>query len=345
MLSARPFAARLASRLFGHRDVRAAGGDAVVLAPASDIETGRAYYLPGELDRIEAFIDSSNPAQQLGWLHPGPVHHKATRGWRVRDAIVSRNAIYRGRAFTTYARPELVLRGRCEAIAEAQFCGGQGGNIWFGHWLYEELSTELLAADRGLLPLALASTTYAHEAGYRALTGLHAHKPPLARVRSLWLVDDQDHNRAHVARLRRLRALVRRVEPYPGCARVYVGRGTGGTSRTLVNEPAIKDMLAARGFTVIEPEGMAPEAIARTLAGARLMVTVEGSALIHGLVALPEGAAMVAIMPPRRFNSNVKVNAQLVGLRFGFTVAETAGAGFSIDPDRLLRTLDLIPDL
>ena len=89
---------------------------------------------------------------------------------------------------------------------------------------------------------------------------------------------------------------------------------------------------------------MTPREIVTALAGAEMIVSVEGSALCHGLFALPEGARMLAIEPPDRFNVFNKIIGDFAGLLFGYVVADLYADGFTVDCDRLLKTVDLLQD-
>lgn len=355
MMSLRPVASRAAAKLLGRPELEAQARETVVLAPSDVAETGTAIALPGEFDRVETILDVPHidPAATREdtlwkrWLEPGPVDHLPTMAYRLDDAILSPSSIYAGRAFRDYgAARALMLRGPAETIDEAYFCGGSGGANWFGHWLCDDLATEILAEERGLPALALAATHYQHEAGYRELFDLHAGKPALARVRSLWLIDDRGYNQDHVRRFRKQRdRLRRRVAPAGDHRFVYLARGSTGTRRAVANEAALMDRLVADGFIVVEPEKMAPRDIAAALVGARLIVTMEGSALDHGLVSLPEGAAVLALMPPERFNIYNKIRCELAGLRFAYLVGDRRPDGTFVDPDRVFRTMAIIPDL
>lgn len=76
-----------------------------------------------------------------------------------------------------------------------------------------------------------------------------------------------------------------------------------------------------------------------------MVVGIEGSALIHGLMTLGEGGSVVTLQPPHRFVSVYKNLTDRDGQHFGFVVGEPVGADgdFTVRAEELERTLDLLP--
>jgi capsular polysaccharide biosynthesis protein len=121
--------------------------------------------------------------------------------------------------------------------------------------------------------------------------------------------------------------------------RVFIRRG-GGSPRRLINEADVMAALSLRGFTVVDPQALSPEEVARACFGADVVVGVEGSHLAHGLMQMRPGAALVTIQPPDRFNNPFKDFCDASGLTYGFVVAEAAGEGFRQHIEGLARILD-----
>ena len=166
----------------------------------------------------------------------------------------------------------------------------------------------------------------------------------LAKVKSLWLIDDRGINLNRVDRFRRLRSRlgknIRKTSvntPY-----VYLSRGSSGVKRNLVNEGSITTILSGMGFDIIDPMKMTSTTIAERLRNAKVVISVEGSHSSHALLTMPTGGAILIIQPPERFLHSWKFFGDIVGLRYGFVVADPHPEGFSLEPDRLLRTLDLV---
>ncbi|WP_303544193.1 glycosyltransferase 61 family protein [Sphingomonas natans] len=338
-----PLAAPILARLRGYRPIEAAASQTVELAPADRAETSEAIALPGEFERATGAMETTNMAEQRRLIGAGMLDHGATIGRLVENVTIVGAGLYASRAYSTFGpRPGMRVSSPCAHFDEAQFCGGQGGEFYFGHWLCDNLATEPLAAMRGLSAVTLRPR-WMHEAGYRALFQLRATEVAHARFDRLWVIDDRGYNEARVARFRAMRTTLRAAvgDPRPN-TRLYIARGTTGAKRALTNEPALIETLVARGFAVIEPEHMTPPAIATALAAAELVISIEGSALCHALMALPAGARMLTIQPPTRFNIFNKIIGDFAGLRTGYVVADPDGDGFRLDPDRLFRTIDLL---
>ena len=107
---------------------------------------------------------------------------------------------------------------------------------------------------------------------------------------------------------------------------------------------AVRDLLVARGFRVVSPEGGSVAELADALAGAAICVGVEGSALTHATMLMPPGGAILTLQPPRHVADAIKYFADAVGLRFAFVIGDDRPAGYTIDEDRLIRTLALVED-
>jgi hypothetical protein len=168
--------------------------------------------------------------------------------------------------------------------------------------------------------------------------------PGYARIRRLTIYSDQGQSGC---KLRRYRTLRRRLRAgavvATGPPGVFLRRGTDGEPRRLVNEEALADRLAARGFDIIDPGALdAAEIVARTL-DARMVVAVEGSHLSHALHTLADGGAWLVIQPPDRFALPYKEFADCLGMSFGFLVGSPEAGGFAVDLDEIDRMVDLLP--
>lgn len=315
----------------------------VVLHPAQETFSRAAISMPGEIDRATGSIEFSTLDEQRIWDREGMLPHGPTISYLLHNALYDRGAVYAGayggRIKSLRRRPIVV--GSIDHVVEGQMCSGGGGERFFGHWLCDNLSSELLAADRGLHPLVGRWPVYDHEPGYRALADLHAWSIDCAIVDKLWMIDDRGYNAGRVERFRRLRSRIGAGRS-PGGDIVYIGRGVTGAARHLINDADVREVFAQRGFVIVDPEQLQPHEIVRSLSRASVVVSVEGSALCHALVAAPASAGIVAIQPPNRLNLFNKIVADLLGMRFGYVVAEPHGQAFSVDITRLMKTIDLV---
>lgn len=98
-----------------------------------------------------------------------------------------------------------------------------------------------------------------------------------------------------------------------------------------------------RGFRILDPAKTDVPTIVATCAGARTVVGIEGSHLVHGVNVLQPGGSLLALQPPNRFLCFFKYQTDRDRQNFGFVVGTPEGDGFHIDPDEVERTLDLFP--
>ncbi|MNE15627.1 hypothetical protein D3C80_1085450 [compost metagenome] len=114
--------------------------------------------------------------------------------------------------------------------------------------------------------------------------------------------------------------------------------------RFLRNEKAIAEHLRqTRGFRVVDPLKTDVPSIIAACAGARVVVGVEGSQLVHGVNVLQTGGCVLTLQPPNRFVSYYKYLTDRDQQHFGFVVGMPEGDGFRIDIEEVERTLDLMP--
>jgi capsular polysaccharide biosynthesis protein len=128
---------------------------------------------------------------------------------------------------------------------------------------------------------------------------------------------------------------------HPG---VFILRGGTGDLRKLRNEMELAERLRdRRGFRILDPAKSDVPTIVAACAGARTVVGIEGSHLIHGVNVLPPGGSLLVLQPPNRFLCFFKYLTDRDQQNFGFVVGIPEGDGFRIDPDEVERTLDLFP--
>jgi len=333
------------SRLRGRSLVDAAE-QSVEISPATTWPGKPAIFLPGELDRIVGHASTSDPQSNLARLAGEPIRQGAANAHLLRNIVVADGSLLASGYHEAISskRRRWRLPKRLAPIAEGAFCSTKMTEQYFGHWLTDGLAHELWAQDQSLTPLVLPSPPgRVHEPGYRVLTGMSARVIELALVDRLWLVEDHELSASRVGRLERLRQRVRQSIETNGPTHVFIRRGATAVGRSLVNEPEVIEALQRRGFAILSPETSEPNTIAKALANARVIVSVEGSAMAHAVMAAPAASTLVAIMPPSRTNCIFKSYADVLGMRYGLTVGEPLGEeSFSQPIERLLHLLDLV---
>jgi capsular polysaccharide biosynthesis protein len=128
---------------------------------------------------------------------------------------------------------------------------------------------------------------------------------------------------------------------HPG---VFILRRDSGKSRIMLNELEMAEHLRkSRGFRVVDVTTHSVPQILAACAGAQVVAGIEGSQLMHGLMVLPRGASMLTMQPPQRFSPTFKVTTDMMDQNYSFVVGRPAQEGFTVDPDEVERTLDLLP--
>ncbi|MBT1515626.1 DUF563 domain-containing protein [Bradyrhizobium sp. SRL28] len=340
-----PVTARVRGKLGLAPRMKDIAADRTELYPANQSRTLPAIALPNEFGRVRGVEPNSTLALQRSYVEASYLPHGATIAYRIDDAILADHTLYSCGAYEIHRSgggKRAVLTGSYDEFEEAQLCTYAPSSIYFGHWLRDAMAMELLAEQRGLVPLSYKKTPWVHEPGYRKLMGLPGATISYARIRRLWMIDDLGLNAGWVGRFHELRARVRRAAKPGGPTHVLLARGSSGTARELLNARVIADLLVGRGFAVIEPESLTPQEIVDALGSATVVVSVEGSAINHVHYAVPAKAGVLVIEPPDRFNAFHKILMDFNGVRFGYVVGDPADGGFSLEPERLLRSLDCL---
>jgi hypothetical protein len=314
------------------------------IAPGETHVTPRAHFLPGQLERVTGWaFASEHPQREMeGGLR---IPHGPTRGFLLEDAWLMDGVLYKDTAVSHLApRADFLppLRADLEIDKGAIFCT-PGGNKYFGQWLMDDCPTYELAASEGV-PVTTDHARNAHAPGYEEWLGMNPTRVRSAFFRKLVIFEDVGQNRHKHARFRKMsQQLVSRVDakPHPG---VFILRGRTGERRLLRNELEVAEHLRDhRGFRILDPTKADVPTVVRTCAGARAVVGVEGSGLIHGILVLPPGGSVVALQPPNRFVGLYKHLTDRDHQNFGFVVGQPVEEDFHISLDEVDRTLDMLP--
>lgn len=312
------------------------------VAPGESRVVPRAHFLPGQLERITgwAFTDEHPGREMEGGI---TVMHAPTRAALVRNVWLVDGVLYaRGACSHLRARSSRVPRLRVpQQIDRAAMYCTFGGNRYFGTWLMDDCPTYALACAEGM-PVTTDQPVGEHQRTYERWLDMAPKRLGDAFFRELVIFSDHGQNASKAQRCRAMRSkLLAHVEPEPHPG-VFLVRGTAGERRILRDELALAEHLRdRRGFRIVDPMALDVPGIAAACAGARMVVGIEGSALMHGVVLLEPGAGILVLQPPERFTTLYKHWADREQQQYGFVVGTREGADFRIDTDDLDRTLDL----
>jgi hypothetical protein len=326
-------------------DVRSASDRSWIIAPEETAWAPSAFYLPGQLERITGQAFNSEPPWEQ--VKARSKHHGPTRGYLLRNVTLVDGSLYKGDARTFLATrrrwlPRITVDVELESVC--LYCSTVGLQ-YFGSWLIDDCPTYLLAHGAGQ-PATLDTPRSSHAIGYEQIFAMDPLRLRTAFFRELIVFDDFSQNSHKRVRFRRLVERASATVDGRDCPGVFILRGSHGARRILVNELELAEELRTRsGFRVIDPMRNDVPAILAACKGARTVVGVEGSALMHGLMTLEEGGSVVTLQPPSRFVSVYKNLTDRDSQYFAFVVGKPVGrrGDFVIDSDELQRTLDMLP--
>jgi hypothetical protein len=316
-----------------------------VLCPQEDQETPPGIYDPRDFERITTFErTTSSMERELARMRGGVRHHGATILYELKDARLWDGWVSsRGWRKRNALRPAAWRDGAPAELDRAVFGSTFVGSLYFGHWLLDDLPLLLEASSHGVPVVTTARSPYGHQSGYLEMTGLQSQALIRADFRRLTWIDNVAQNSYRAAQYRALRRRIRKTtSPIEG-RRVMLHRGDSGARRVLVNEHEIEEMLARRGFEIVDPLKSSAEEVVRACAGARIALGVEGSQLSHAFLSMADRSAIVALIPPYRYINHYKDVTDCMGtMRYGSITGTEVAGGFRIEPGELLRLLERV---
>lgn len=331
-----------AARFWSRPSYQTVCDEAWALAPAPKERKGyKSIYLEGQLDRVTGVFTSFEKEKERvsgEWKEFRP-----TMAYRLKNVYLANGFLYKGamKATLTAEKERLIIPADHEEIDQAFLTSTYCSNLYFGHFVYDELPTTMLANQLGP-PIMTQRKPYFHEPEYRELLQLHARPVERAKIKEVVMTDDFPWNDFKVDRIRQMRSLLREKLGVANPRGIYYRRGKSGASRFLVNESEIEDFLRKRGFVVADPRTQSATEMLRQGIGAEIFIGVEGSHVSPGLLSVKDNGACFVLQPPNRFNNVAKDRTDAMGLTHGFVVGLETEEGFRIDLDELDQTLELI---
>ena len=343
MISLAPLKQRGFSLLTGYKTYRDLCDRQWTIHPSEKTSSPAAIYLNGELDKVTNVQEETTYAAELKRVQGGIVEHAATVAYRLQDVMMHGGYVYKNAMkYTLLLQKEsLIAWGGVERIAEAAIGCTFVGNRYFGHWLTDNL-TLTLAAQRLAMAVRPSQPLTNHQQEYSDYLDIYCTPIKNARFKELIIIDDYGQNQYKYERYESIRSKFKETSTYQSVPGVMLLRGSSGVKRILVNENEVAEFLRNQGFIIIDPQKMSVrDIIAKTL-GANVVVSVEGSQLIHGLFTLSPSGTMLTLQPPYRFNNVFKDYTDCLGLKYAFVVGQQVTNGFEISIEDLARTLDII---
>lgn len=237
-------------------------------------------------------------------------------------------------------RSHRLFVGSLEETDRAALASTQLGCTFFGHWLLDDLPRYSSLQDLAAEPFVVAAAASAHQHQYLAAFGLSTRVLGNCWIKDLSVFEESTMQSFRAQQLARLSSTLRDGRQNRAAhAGVMLLRGGSGRRRILVNEQSLAELLAARGFCIIDPMRSSVADIVSVCADAPVVVGVEGSHMAHAVLAMAPGTAFVTIQPPFKFDNTCKPYCDALAVKYAFTVGTAVEQGFQIEPDRVLRMI------
>jgi glycosyl transferase family 61 len=303
-----------------------------------------AIYLPNQIEKITGCeFASALPIDQIeGGMS---CQHTPTMAYLIKDVWLLDGSFYKHHAALnlmprTKKIPQLFSSLEYE---QASVYSTFAGIKYFGQWLLDDCVTYPLCSDFAP-PVTPARKIGSHTQSYMERLNMTAIQCENAFFKELIIFDDVGQNKHKHTRFRNnTEKLLAGVDakPHPG---VFILRGKSGVARVLNNELEVAEHVRNNyGFRILDPMKESLDTIIATCAGAHVVMGVEGSQLIHGLVTQRENSVFFPIMPPDRFVILNKNITDRDNQHFAFVVGDADGDGFKVDLKELDQTLALLP--
>jgi len=312
-----------------------------IVHPSEKAVAPPAIYLDGALEHVTGAQPETTLAYEIQQVFGGPKEHIATTAYQLRDVHLVDGYLYKAsmKLPLTTAKESLLRSSQAAAMSQAALACTLTSNRYFGHWITDGLTMNLAAAQ--LAPaVTTAQIETSHQIDYRRLFNVHATMMTNASFKQLIILEDFGQNSYKRDRYHHMRSQLRQTFPPSASPGVMLLRGTSGVQRVLVNEQEVAKFLHNQGFTILDPQTLSASEIVQQTLGAKVVVGVEGSQLIHGLFTLADRGTILTLQPPYRFNSVFKDYTDCLELNYAFVVGKQVEGGFEIDVNALGKTLD-----
>lgn len=316
-----------------------------IISPACTSLSPPAIRLPGQIERVTGYTDSTSIEFERVRINGGHREHAPTIARVLRNAEICDGYIYkRGAKIPISVGPErFLLRNHSDEVKDsAAITCSFNDSKYFGHWVTDGIP--LLMAG-GLLapPIRNSQQLTPHQKEYLSILDLSYDGFTDGRVRELIIMEDYSQNRYKRERYEIIRARFLQSgysSTHPGV--IILRGGSGTTPRYLIKEKEIAAYLQSIGYKVVDPERQSAGEIIEAISGASVVVGIEGSQLAHGLFSMAPSGTLLVLQPPYLFNNVHKDYTDCLDLNYAFVVGDACEGGFSISMDDLKKTLDLI---
>ncbi|MFD1194493.1 glycosyltransferase 61 family protein [Seohaeicola saemankumensis] len=344
-ISFRPLTQLIFQRLGLDRSAAESAAETVIICPHEENLVAQAFYLEGQLDRVTGVSENNSFELEKTRITQRVRRDDATVAYRIDNCVFSSGRLLTHRMQDRQGgrRKRKPLASITDTLETAVLPMSHYATFYFGHMVIDGGASSLLAPEFGksYIDTQVAKGMGGHAARYWDLFNLKYTAVEDVRIRHAWIFDDRGMNSHKIARLRKMNSLVRTIPAARSGHGIFFRRRGWGVHRAPENEAQLEDFFAERNFEIIDPGEMSVDEMVPRIREADVIIGVEGSGMIHGMLAIRPDAIVVMMLPPWRLNNMMKDYADGLGLRYGFVVGEGGVDGYWIDPEEILRTIDL----
>jgi hypothetical protein len=325
---------------------RKPGDENLLIEPESETAALPALYDEADLGKVTGAPVNTTLDWQFAKLSRRSIRHRRVGAHRLRDVVMADGHLFRWNMIQPLAQNRLPKFATTVGVEvdRAVLASTELGNRFFGHWLLDDIPLESVARELGPVfgPAGDGNRFTPHQLQYseRFESGV-----PLLRnafFHELTILDERPEGPSKAVQYKEMRARLAGTAPVADNPGVMILRKDTGQKRILVNEMQIAEMLARRGFAIVDPMACNVSQIVDACRDARVVVGVEGSHLAHGFLPLRPGGTMLMLQPPFKFDLFWKDRCDCVGARYAFVVGDSVQGGFRVDPAALDAMVDRV---
>lgn len=223
-----------------------------------------------------------------------------------------------------------VLTQTLTAAEEIHYVNDKAIRQYFGHWLTDGLAQTKLASNGSYYLSNPASWVHCEQ--YRSALGLRARDEGYISTDQIITYSDFSQGSLKKSRYSEMKRRLRQVFPSQSNEeKVFLWRGETGVGRQFQDPEDLIEKLQHDGWTILDVASPLPE-IVRTLAGAQVVASMEGSHLNHAHFATGPATALIILVPHDIFTAVQVGLVRAVGNHCGFCVLSGSQAdGYRLD--------------
>lgn len=293
----------------------------IVIRPEETINTPQSFFPAGHLDRVISTDLMTSKTVEIARIMNPLTKHAPTAIYHFNRAIVRKAHI----STTEFHLSIPALNSKIEFLESTPVLipSNSLSSKFFGHFVHDDIPSYYLANELNLKYCVPYQLNFPHATQFFDL--LNFFIPTLSRgIKSdLYIASDFSQNSHKASRYHKVRQLLRSNQPPRATSSskcVYIKRGRTGSPRILINEDILIDRLSNKGWDIIDPAQLNLSTIFEQLLDAKVVLSVEGSALAHSIFTISIDGALIVLQPPQRFTCIYKGIMDSIGIKFGFYV-------------------------